>query len=134
MQAVAHDVYFGEDKAAVANATTEDPDLYCGRNATTEDPDLYCGRQPWDVTYYDPEHLEVDSIYYWRIDQVDEIDPNNPSKGGVWSFTTVTFAVPLVPQRPPGDEALLDVDRCGGPLSRAGPRQIGQRQPCVHRP
>jgi len=33
-----------------------------------------------------PEGLEYGDTYYWRIDEVNENDPNSPWKGAVWSF------------------------------------------------
>ncbi len=81
--AVAHDVYFGEDRDTVANATT-----------TTG---IYRGRQSAEITSYDPpDILELAKTYYWRIDEVNKAHPNSPWKGRVWSFTTANFVV-LVP-------------------------------------
>jgi len=71
-----HDIYFGEDEQAVANAKTESPGIYRGR-------------QPAEMTTYDPGPLEWGKTYYWRIDEVDEADPTSPWEGNVWSFTTV---------------------------------------------
>jgi len=75
-----HDVYFGEDKEAVANATTESPDIYRGR-------------QESKMATYDPGSLELTKTYYWRIDEVNQADPNSPCKGSVWSFTTANFII-----------------------------------------
>jgi hypothetical protein len=74
-----YDVYFGEDKQAVANATAESLGVYRGR-------------QP-DMTTYEPGQLEWGRTYYWRIDAVDEDDPWSLWKGNVWSFTTANFIV-----------------------------------------
>jgi internalin A len=75
-----HDVYFGTDYDAVANATTESIGIYCGRQSV-------------EMTTYDPGILELNKTYYWRIDEVIEADPGSPSKGSVWSFTTAGFIV-----------------------------------------
>ncbi len=75
-----HDVYFGTDYDAVANATTKSSSFYCGR-------------QSLEMTTYDPGILELNKTYYWRIDEVIEADPDNPSKGSIWSFTTVGFVI-----------------------------------------
>jgi len=75
-----HDVYFGTDHNAVSNATTESMGVYCGRQAA-------------EMTTYDPGILELYKTYYWRIDEVIESDPENPSKGSVWSFTTIGFVI-----------------------------------------
>ncbi|MHC4580885.1 MAG: hypothetical protein ACYS14_05470, partial [Planctomycetota bacterium] len=34
-----------------------------------------------------PEGLEPGATYYWRVDEVNEADPNSPWKGDVWSFS-----------------------------------------------
>jgi hypothetical protein len=75
-----HDVYLGEDKQAVTNATTRSQGIYCGRQAAV-------------LSTYDTGTLELDKIYYWRINEVDEADPDNPWKGNVWSFTTADFLI-----------------------------------------
>jgi hypothetical protein len=45
-----------------------------------------------------PEGLLPGTTYYWRIDEVNEADPNSPWKGDVWSFSippkTAYFPVP----------------------------------------
>jgi hypothetical protein len=78
--AAAHDVYFGVDQEAVAQATP----------ATAG---IYQGRQTLEETSYDPGPLEWGKIYYWRIDEVNEANPNSPWKGTVWTFTTANFLV-----------------------------------------
>ncbi len=80
---VGHDVYFGPDRDAVANATPESRAVYRGRQAA-------------DLTTYDPGPLGFGKTYYWRIDEVNEADPNSPWKGTVWSFTTADFIVAVV--------------------------------------
>lgn len=69
-----HDIYFGTEETAVTNATTGNP------------MDVYQGRQ--SETSFDPLGLEADTTYYWRIDEVNESDPNIWT-GKVWNFTTV---------------------------------------------
>jgi hypothetical protein len=75
-----HDVYFSDDYDTVANATTESTGIYRGR-------------QPLEKITYDTGVLELNKTYYWRIDEIIEADPGNPSKGDVWSFTTAGFIV-----------------------------------------
>ncbi|MHC4463585.1 MAG: GLUG motif-containing protein [Planctomycetota bacterium] len=75
-----YDVYFGDDHDMVASATPESPDIYCGR-------------QPPEMTTYQPGRLDWPRTYYWRIDGIDETDPDSPWKGSVWSFTTANFIV-----------------------------------------
>jgi len=73
-----HDIYFGEGKELVANATTESPGIYRGRQVD-------------EMTTYDPGPLEWDKTYYWRIDECST--DAAISKGHVWSFTTANFLV-----------------------------------------
>jgi hypothetical protein len=89
-----HDIYFGEDEEAVANAATENPGIYRGR-------------QQMEMSTYDPGTLEFAKTYYWRVDEVNGIDPNSPWKGDVWSFTTADFIVV--------DDFENYVDLCPGP-------------------
>ena len=74
-----HHVYFGTDKEAVKNATTDSPE-YKGSRARGSDS-------------YDPGKLTWHTSYYWRLDVVYNADPDNPVKGLVWSFTTADFLV-----------------------------------------
>ncbi|MBN2132109.1 MAG: hypothetical protein JW741_21590 [Sedimentisphaerales bacterium] len=79
-EATDHDVYFGTDAEALANATAADAGLYRGR-------------QVLDATTYTPEPLQWNTTYYWRIDEVDAANPESPWKGSVWSFTTADFII-----------------------------------------
>ena len=74
-----HQVYFGTDKDAVRNATT----------ASQE----YKGAQNLEDVQYDPGTLTGGTNYYWRIDEVNNLNPNSPWKGGVWSLTTADYLV-----------------------------------------
>jgi hypothetical protein len=75
--AVSHDVYFGENFDDVNNGTG----------------DTFQGNQ--DSIYFVvgfpgfpyPDGLVPGTTYYWRIDEVNEAEPNSPWKGDVWSFT-----------------------------------------------
>jgi len=75
--AASHQVYFGTDKAAVRNATTASPE--------------YKGTRDLGSESYDPGKLAWYSTYYWRIDEVNNVHPDSPWKGNVWSFTTGDF-------------------------------------------
>ena len=77
VNATQHDVYFGADKDAVANATTAAAGVYRGRQA-------------FDKTSFDPGPLDWNATYYWRID---ETGAGENWKGAVWSFTTADFIV-----------------------------------------
>jgi len=77
--AVSHQVYFGTDKDAVRNANTGSPEYKGSRNLGSES--------------YDPGKLQWDTTYYWRVDGVNNANPNSPWIGLVWSFTTADFLV-----------------------------------------
>ena len=77
--AASHEVYFGADADAVKNATKTSPE-YKGPKALGEES-------------YDPGKLLLETTYYWRIDEVNGINPDSPWAGNVWSFTTGDFFV-----------------------------------------
>ena len=78
--AAQHDVYFGTDDFAVADADTSD---------TTG---IYRGRQDLGNENYIPtEALEYDQTYYWRIDQYNTDE--TLSRGIVWSFMVGDFLI-----------------------------------------
>jgi len=79
LQAVSHEIYFGADEEAVKNATTASPE--------------YKGTRTLGDESYDPGKLAWESTYYWRIDEVNDLNPEGPWTGGVWSFTTAGFAI-----------------------------------------
>jgi len=75
--AVSHDVYIGENFEDV-NAGAEG--TFLGNQATAK---LIVGFP--GMPY--PDGLVPGTTYYWRIDEVNDTDPNSPWKGNVWSFT-----------------------------------------------
>jgi len=77
--AASHQLYFGTDKDAVKNADTGSPEYKGSRNLGDES--------------YDPGMLLWDTTYYWRIDEVNNIHPDSPWTGDVWSFTTANFLI-----------------------------------------
>jgi len=77
--AASHDVYFGTDKDAVRNANTGSPE--------------YKGSRDLGAESYDPGKLEWDTTYYWRVDGVDNANPDSPWVGLVWSLTTANFLI-----------------------------------------
>ena len=77
--AVSHDIYLGEDPDIVSNATPES-DVFRGNQVKT----FYVAGFP-GFAY--PEGLVSGTTYYWRIDEVNEADPNSPWKGPIWSFS-----------------------------------------------
>jgi len=71
-KAISHDVYVGDDYDEVYNGTG----------------DTFRGNQ--DENFYIagfPDGLVPGTTYYWRIDEVNQADPNSPWKGDVWSFS-----------------------------------------------
>jgi len=77
--AASHEVYFGADEDAVKNADTGSPEYKGTRNLASES--------------YDPGMLEWDTAYYWRIDEVNNTNPDSPWPGILWSFTTANFLI-----------------------------------------
>lgn len=58
--AVTHDIYFGTDFGAVDNAT--------------HDSNEYIGNFVIDANSFSPPGLEYEQTYYWRIDEVNDLD------------------------------------------------------------
>jgi len=77
--AASHQVYFGTDEEAVRNATTASPE--------------YKGSRALGSEGYDPGKLAWHTTYYWRVDEVNNLNPDSPWTGPVWSFTTADFLV-----------------------------------------
>ena len=77
--AASHQVFFGADKDAVKNADTGSPE--------------YKGTRDLGAESYDPGMLEWNTAYYWRIDEVNNTNPDSPWTGILWSFTTANFLV-----------------------------------------
>ncbi len=77
--AASHEVYFGADADAVKNADTGSPE--------------YKGTRDLGSESYDPGMLEWDTAYYWRIDEVNNTNPDSPWTGILWSFTTANFLI-----------------------------------------
>ena len=74
-----HDVYFGPDAEAVANADTSSPE--------------YIGNRDLGSESYEPGELQWNTTYYWRVDEVNELDSGSPWVGHLWSYTTGDFLV-----------------------------------------
>ncbi|MFB0554995.1 MAG: hypothetical protein ACETWQ_16940 [Phycisphaerae bacterium] len=77
--AASHQVYFGTDKEAVRNADTGSPE--------------YKGTGDLGAESFDPGKLEWNTTYYWRIDEANDVNPDSPWTGNVWSFTTANFLI-----------------------------------------
>lgn len=72
--ATSHEVYFGTDADAVANATKASPEYKGGKQLGSES--------------LDPGKLAINTDYYWRVD---EVSAGGTVKGNVWSFNTGDF-------------------------------------------
>ncbi len=74
-----HQVYFGTDKEVVRNADTGSPE--------------YKGAGDLGSQSSEPGKLEWNTTYYWRIDEANNVNPDSPWTGPVWSFTTANFLI-----------------------------------------
>jgi regulation of enolase protein 1 (concanavalin A-like superfamily) len=79
IKAASHEVYFGGDEDAVENATKSSPEFKGTRNLGEES--------------YVPGKLDWDTAYYWRVDEVNDANPDSPWIGKTWSFTTADFLI-----------------------------------------
>ena len=96
--AVSHDVYLGDnfdDVDAGAEST------FIGNQA---DMFLVVGFPGFPY----PDGLVPGTTYYWRIDEVNEAEPNSPWKGDIWSFT-IPPKTAYLPDPADGAES-VDVD------------------------
>jgi hypothetical protein len=75
--AVSHDVYLGDNFDDVNSGTGG---TFRGNQTST----FYVAGFPG---YAYPDGLVPGTTYYWRIDEVNQADPNSPWKGPVWRFT-----------------------------------------------
>jgi hypothetical protein len=66
-----HEIYFGTDAASL--------ELKGSGNLGSES--------------YEPGQLEWNATYYWRIDEANNVNPDSPWTGNVWSFKTANFLV-----------------------------------------
>jgi len=74
--AASHDVYFGDNFDDVNDGIA---DVFQGNQG----PTYFVAGFPG---FPFPDGLVNGTTYYWRIDEVNETDPNSPWKGEVWSF------------------------------------------------
>ncbi|MBL7186509.1 MAG: LamG domain-containing protein [Phycisphaerae bacterium] len=75
--ALLHDVYLGDNFDDVNNGTG---DTFRGNQSSTM---LIAGFAGFAF----PEGLAPGTTYYWRIDEVNDADPNSPWKGDIWTFS-----------------------------------------------
>jgi hypothetical protein len=77
--AAKHNVYLGTDRGAV---TTADG----AGNASVTFTEV-------DGASFDPTGLEFNTEYFWRVDAVNDVNPDSPWKGATWSFKTANAIV-----------------------------------------
>ncbi|MCP4257412.1 MAG: LamG domain-containing protein [Planctomycetes bacterium] len=75
--AVTHDIYLGENFDDVNDGTEG---TFVGNEAGTF---IVVGFPGFAV----PDGLVPGTTYYWRVDEVNDTEPNSPWKGHVWSFS-----------------------------------------------
>ncbi len=75
--AVSHDVYLSDNFDDVDNGTG---DAFRGNQIAT---DFITGFPGFSY----PDGLVPGTTYYWRIDEVNEADPNSPWRGDIWRFS-----------------------------------------------
>jgi hypothetical protein len=74
--AVSHDVYFGDN---LEDVNTGAESTFQGNQAD----DFFIAGFPGFIF---PDGLVPGTTYYWRVDEVNNAEPNSPWKGEVWSF------------------------------------------------
>ncbi|MFC1637309.1 LamG-like jellyroll fold domain-containing protein, partial [Planctomycetota bacterium] len=78
--AVTHDVYLGTVFDDVNDASRDN------------DPNgVLVSQNQEGTTYEPPDLLEFGQSYYWRVDEFNDLEPNSPWKGDVWSFTVINY-------------------------------------------
>ncbi len=75
--AVSHDVYLGDNFDDVNNGTG---DTFRGNQTGTF---IIAGFPGFPY----PDGLVPGTTYYWRIDEINDAEPNSPWKGEIWSFS-----------------------------------------------
>ncbi len=83
--AASHDVYVGTNFDDVNSASPVSPAFV--QNTAQNQLAIGAAGQPF------PQGLEPGATYYWRVDEVNNADPNSPWKGDVWSFTVAEYLV-----------------------------------------
>ena len=96
--AVSHDVYLGDNLDDVDNGAEA---TFRGNQGSTMVIAGFAG-------FPFPDGLVPGTTYYWRIDEVNDTDPNSPWKGDIWSFM-IPPKTAYSPDPPDGAE-FVDVD------------------------
>jgi len=80
--AVTHDLYFGSDLNDISDVNTANLSSY--PNVTFIN---------LDVNSYEPDILEYNKTYYWRVDEVNDAHEDKLWKGAIWSFTVGNYLI-----------------------------------------
>ncbi len=80
--ATTHNLFFGTDATAVENATTASPEFK---------GNIALGNESYDPT--GGGELAWDTNYYWRVDEVNDLEADSPWTGSVWSFRTANYLI-----------------------------------------
>jgi len=76
-----HQVFLGTDFNDVSEASVSEP------------RDVLVSDLLSDAMYDPPGLLEFNQTYYWRVDQINDTEPNSPWIGNIWQFATANFLV-----------------------------------------
>jgi hypothetical protein len=79
--AVKHNVYFGTSLDDVNQATVDDP------------RGVLVGPGQAEASFDPPGLFDYGRTYYWRVDEVNEAEPNSPWRGNVWTFTVRDYVL-----------------------------------------
>jgi hypothetical protein len=98
LYAASHDIYMSTNQSDVQYGTA---DAFQGNEATAYFVVGFPG-------FPFPDGLQEGATYYWRVDEVNEVNPDSPWKGDVWKFTVPpkTAWKPV----PPNDARLVAPD------------------------
>jgi len=72
-EAAEYNLYFSDDEQAVIDGTAPVTTL--------------------SQTIYGPMSLDLGKTYYWRVDEVNNVNPDSVWAGDIWSFTTTDFLI-----------------------------------------
>jgi hypothetical protein len=98
--ALTHDVYFGESFDAVSEG---DESTFQGNQSAAFSVVGFPG-------FPYPDGLVPGTTYYWRVDEVNDTDPNSPWKGDIWSFS-ISPKTAYFPDPADGAEAVAVNDK-----------------------
>lgn len=104
--AVTHNVYLGLDFNDVNNAD--------------ESSTLLVGPGLSETTFTPDGPLTFGETYYWRVDAVNDVNPNSPWKGEVWSFEVEPYAYPLAVVDASASSTLAELHSINRTVDRSG--------------